>query len=229
MLGTFETTSMPTKAASTKTVRYSTMPVLFGWTVTVTVAITVAITGHPLPGAPEDLDGGRRDGLAVAQHGHAGHDLVVPVRGQSALGPHQAEDVGHVACVEETGVGGHARGRVGHAHHVHAVVVHHGARVGERAVASRIGRHVHDDRPSDIPSTICSVTRMGVGATRYGRSGDDHIGGGHLGGQGGPLAVQLLLGQLAGVPAGCLRPRRPGRGRWPRGLSASSLAAARTS
>ena len=51
MLGTLETTSIPTNAASTNTVRYSTMPVLL-----LTWANTVTIRGSPSSGPPEYLE-----------------------------------------------------------------------------------------------------------------------------------------------------------------------------
>ena len=117
----------------------------------------------------------RRDTApAVAQHAHPGHDLVLPVGRQGALGAHQAQHVGHVAGEQEAGMGRHARGRIGHAHNVHAVVVHHLAGLGQFAVAARVGGHVDHDGTLGHPVHHGLGEEDRGGAPGHGGRGDDH-------------------------------------------------------
>ena len=109
-----------------------------------------------------------------------------------ALGAHEAEHVGHVAGVEEAGVGRHARGRVGHAHDVHAVV----STTSPASVSSQLppwsAAMSTTTAPAAMPSTIAVVTSTGRLAPRHGGRGDDDVGAAHLRGQGGTLAPELL-------------------------------------
>ena len=101
-------------------------------------------------------------------------------------------------------MGGHARGRVGHADDRYAVVVHDLADFGQLTVAALVRRHVDHDGAFGHALDHRGGNQHGRLAPRHGRGGDDDVGAADLGGQGRALALQFFGRELAGVPAGSL-------------------------
>ncbi len=132
MLGTFGNDLLiPTNAASTKIVTYSTVPPVlepgcgigFEWWAT-----SRARRDHGVPSsraAEHLLDGGRCHGLALPRTTHmpATITAIVPIPSAEAV-PSAPMSVSTLTTLSrlEAGVGGHARRRVGHANDVRAVV-----------------------------------------------------------------------------------------------------------
>ena len=80
----------------------------------------------------------------------------------------------------------------------------HLAGLGELAVAALVRRHVDHDRPFGHAFDHGRGHEHRGLAARDGRRSDDDVGAPDLVGQRGPLAVELLGGQLAGVATGAL-------------------------
>ena len=155
------------------------------------------------PPRPEELEGGGVDDFTGTHHARARHDLVVEVRLE--LGPvhdDEAEEVGHVAGVEEAGVRRHRRGRVGEPAHEDAVVVDVLARLRQLAVAARVGRHVDDDRALRHPLHHGGSHKQGRLAPGHGGRRDHHVGRSHLVSNELALLGEELLGLLAGIAPG---------------------------
>ena len=190
VLGTFEITSKPTNAASTR------------------IAISV-IEQAPTRCASAHGGAGRRlralvDDLSAPRDAGAGDHLVVEVELELALVDHQPQQRLDVAGVELRGVLGHRRGHVQRGDDLD-VVAQDGLPGSESSQLPPVSAARSTiTEPGFISFTACSVTRIGARPPGHGRGRDHDVGlADRLGHQ--LLLLCLLLGrELLGVAA-----RRP--------------------